>query len=168
MGERLVMDEWKMDGIVCDKEAEVGLIMNELCNLLFAQRTGRDHLVQEEMLCVGNFSTGNSICEGDSGGPLVCLQPGAWVLVGLASWGLDCRHPTFPSVFTRVTYFTDWISTIKRPTPVLDSLPGSPPGDFLPPPLTATGSRKTHSVPRPAQTCLLLPFMLQAPQQAGG
>ncbi|KAM6160921.1 putative serine protease 47 [Erethizon dorsatum] len=155
------------------QEAEVGLIENELCSLLYEQRTGKDHLVQEEMLCVGNFSTGKSICRGDSGGPLVCYHLGTWVLVGLASWGLDCRHPTYPSIFTKVTRFTDWISAVKRLTPVPDSLPGPPPTgppptNFLPQPLRATGSRKTLSVLGPAQTCLLLPFMLQAPQQAWG
>ncbi|XP_013365563.1 PREDICTED: putative serine protease 47 isoform X2 [Chinchilla lanigera] len=104
--------------------------------------------------------------EGDSGGPLVCYHYGAWVLVGLASWGLDCRYPTYPSVFTRVTHFADWISTVKKFTPVPYSLSSPPPTDFLPQPLRARGSCKIHSVLRPAQTCLLLPFMLQAPQQA--
>ncbi|XP_023579326.1 putative serine protease 47 [Octodon degus] len=150
------------------QEAEVGLIENELCSLLYEQRTGKDHLVQEEMLCIGNFSEGKSICSGDSGGPLVCYYPGAWVLVGLASWSLDCRHPVYPSVFTRVTHFTDWISSVKRLTPVPDSLTGPPPTHFLPQPLRATGFRKSHSVLGPAQTCLLLPFMLQAAQHARG
>lgn len=44
------------------QEAEVGLIGNKLCSLLYKHKTGKDRLVQEEMLCVGNFSTGTSIC----------------------------------------------------------------------------------------------------------
>ncbi|XP_063085319.1 putative serine protease 47 isoform X2 [Cavia porcellus] len=145
------------------KEAEVGLIGNKLCSLLYKHKTGKDRLVQEEMLCVGNFSTGTSICSGDSGGPLVCYHHGAWVLIGLASWGLTCRHPTNPSIFTKVTHFIDWISTVKRLTAVPSPLPAPPPTDFVPQLLRATGSSKSCSVLGPAQTCLLLSFMLPAP-----
>ncbi|EFB24829.1 hypothetical protein PANDA_022335 [Ailuropoda melanoleuca] len=57
--------------------------------------------------------------KGDSGGPLVCDLSAAWVLVGLASWGLDCRHPIYPSIFTRVDYFSNWIHKTQRLTPPL-------------------------------------------------
>ncbi|XP_037706647.1 putative serine protease 47 [Choloepus didactylus] len=105
------------------QEGKVGLIENELCNMLYTQRTANGKkMVHEEMLCAGDFSSGKSICQGDSGGPLICQLSSAWVLVGLASWGLDCRPPIYPSVFTRVTYFTTWIDGIKRVTPVPEAI----------------------------------------------
>lgn len=43
----------------------MGLIENTLCNTLYGQRTGQGetYAVHEEMLCVGDFSTGKSICK---------------------------------------------------------------------------------------------------------
>ncbi|KAM5227771.1 putative serine protease 47 [Ctenodactylus gundi] len=143
------------------QEAKVGLIDNELCNILYVQRTGKSKncFIHEEMLCAGDFSTGKSICRGDSGGPLVCYHRSAWVLVGLASWGLDCQHPVYPSIFTRVAYFTSWISGVKRITPVPDPLSAPPSAGFPPPPLRAAGSAQ----PRCA---LLLLFVFKSLWQA--
>uniref|UniRef100_A0A9W3FI12 Serine protease 47 n=1 Tax=Camelus bactrianus TaxID=9837 RepID=A0A9W3FI12_CAMBA len=83
----------------------------------------------------------NSSCWGDSGGPLICNLTEAWVLVGLASLGLDCRHPIYPSVFTNVSYFIDWIDEIQRPTPLPDAMPAPPQPQFPPQPLQAAGSQ---------------------------
>uniref|UniRef100_A0A8D2EAB6 Peptidase S1 domain-containing protein n=1 Tax=Theropithecus gelada TaxID=9565 RepID=A0A8D2EAB6_THEGE len=130
-------------------------IENALCNTLYGQRTGQGetYAVHEEMLCVGDFSTGKSICKGDSGGPLVCYLPSAWVLVGLASWGLDCWHPAYPSIFTRVTYFTNWIDEVMRLTPLPD--PTLAPHTRSPPkPLRAAG------LPGPCAALVLATILL--------
>ncbi|XP_022368207.1 putative serine protease 47 [Enhydra lutris kenyoni] len=149
------------------QEGKVNLVENEFCNVLYRQRlsNSKSHSVREEMLCAGDFSTGRAICQGDSGGPLVCDLPMAWVLVGLASWGLDCWHPVYPSVFTRVNYFTDWINKIRRLTPPLD--PTSAPQIRVPDqPLQATGSSSSGTALVPPQTWLLLLFALRDSRQA--
>jgi secreted trypsin-like serine protease len=46
-----------------------------------------------------------SACNGDSGGPLVC----SGVLAGATSWGRSDCSPAAPSVYTRVSYFYNWI-----------------------------------------------------------
>nr|XP_015292063.2 putative serine protease 47 [Macaca fascicularis] len=148
------------------QEGKVGLIENTLCNTLYGQRTGQGetYAVHEEMLCVGDFSTGKSICKGDSGGPLVCYLPSAWVLVGLASWGLDCWHPAYPSIFTRVTYFTNWIDEVMRLTPLPD--PALAPHTRSPPkPLRAAGLPGPCAALVLPHTWLLLPLTLRAPWQ---
>nr|XP_042134585.1 putative serine protease 47 isoform X1 [Peromyscus maniculatus bairdii] len=151
------------------QEGEVGIIENELCNALYGQRPGQSRgYVHEEMLCAGGLSTGKSICRGDSGGPLICYQTSAWVLVGLASWGLDCRHPIYPSVFTRVTYFTDWISQVKGLTPLPESESVSPHTELQPRPLRAAGSPQPCSILIAAQVWFLLLFMPEAQDQAPG
>uniref|UniRef100_A0A4X1UPX9 Peptidase S1 domain-containing protein n=1 Tax=Sus scrofa TaxID=9823 RepID=A0A4X1UPX9_PIG len=44
------------------QEAKVGLIENQFCNLVYGHRLSKNFSVYEEMLCVGDFSTGKAIC----------------------------------------------------------------------------------------------------------
>jgi elastase-2 len=46
-----------------------------------------------------------SACNGDSGGPLVCSGK----LAGATSWGQSSCSPSYPSVYTRISYFYNWI-----------------------------------------------------------
>jgi secreted trypsin-like serine protease len=54
-------------------------------------------------VCVSSGSV--SACSGDSGGPLRCGN----TLVGATSWGQSACSPSFPSVYSRVSYFRSWI-----------------------------------------------------------
>ena len=71
--------------------------------------------IDADMLCVNRGPNGTeSVCNGDSGGPLTVASglTGRHILVGLTSYGLtDCLTP-FPAVFTRVTYYLDWIAAV--------------------------------------------------------
>ena len=52
--------------------------------------------------------------QGDSGSPLHCqLATGQWVVAGISSWG-SRACTTYPSVFTRVTSFIDWINDVTE------------------------------------------------------
>eukprot|EP00934_Nitzschia_sp_Nitz4_P009020 Nitzschia sp. Nitz4//scaffold95_size97785//17380//22751//NITZ4_004656-RA/size97785-augustus-gene-0.104-mRNA-1//-1//CDS//3329560439//9010//frame0 len=63
--------------------------------------------IGEDVLCAGpNIS--ESACFGDSGGPLVSAgDPN--LLVGIASFTMDCQPDDIPDGFARVSYFHDWI-----------------------------------------------------------
>ncbi|KAB1271322.1 putative serine protease 47 [Camelus dromedarius] len=127
---------------------------------------GKNYSVHEEMLCAGDFLTGKAICQVcetisvlplphsrettiftsnildyefscDSGGPLVCDLTNAWVLVGLASWGLDCKYTIYPSDFTSVSYFIDWINEIQKLTSLPDAMSAPPQTQFPYQPLQA-------------------------------
>ncbi|KAJ8301167.1 hypothetical protein KUTeg_020154 [Tegillarca granosa] len=64
--------------------------------------------LDENMLCFGDGTHGP--CMGDSGSPLSCQYKGRFYLVGIVSWGTEeCNRQGYPSVFTRVTSFQDWI-----------------------------------------------------------
>jgi elastase-2 len=54
-------------------------------------------------ICVSAPSA--SACSGDSGGPLVC----GGKLAGATSWGQSQCSPSYPSVYTRISYFYSWI-----------------------------------------------------------
>lgn len=85
--------------------------------------------------------------------------------MGLASWGLDCWHPVYPSIFTRVSYFTDWINKIRRLTPPPD--PTSAPQIRVPDQsLQATSSFDSGTALTPPHTWLLLLFALRDSRQA--
>ncbi|XP_017908262.1 PREDICTED: putative serine protease 47 [Capra hircus] len=166
---------WGMLNEESEREGKVSFIENKFCNMLYGFAKGKNLSVQEDMLCAADFSTGKSICQGDSGGPLVCDFIGSWVLMGLASWGFDCRHPIYPSIFTNVTYFTDWIEEIQRLTPhpepmsALTPLPeptSTPPQTQFPhQSLQAAASSMLGTAFGPPQTWPLLLFLLGSPRQ---
>ena len=67
-----------------------------------------------DMLPAGFSSGGKDSCNGDSGGPLIVRNESndGYVLAGIVSFGshLGCAAPNAYGVYTRVSYFLDWIS----------------------------------------------------------
>ena len=107
------------------KRADLNVISNDECEnsksgLLYDSYQG---LIEDDMLCAGTL--GSDSCQGDSGGPLIQTDSnGNDLLVGVVSWGYGCANPDFPGVYSRVSYFTDWIESnvCARAT--------TPPSDF--------------------------------------
>lgn len=48
-------------------------------------------------------------CGGDSGGPLQIQLNGNYYLIGIVSFGPQCGRTLLPSVYTRVSFYLDWI-----------------------------------------------------------
>ena len=63
-------------------------------------------------VCAGYENGYRDSCSGDSGGPLVSIRNGVPVLVGVTSWGVRCAEKQKPGVYTRVTYYMDWITSV--------------------------------------------------------
>ncbi|XP_064644970.1 plasma kallikrein-like [Lineus longissimus] len=62
-------------------------------------------------VCAGGHTFSN-VCVGDSGGPLACKRHGKYVLEGVVSFGAHfCgkQRRKYPTVFTRVAAYLDWI-----------------------------------------------------------
>ncbi len=94
------------------REVEIEAMDNDTCNAAFAA----DKLsVASTEICAMYQGTTKASCQGDSGGPLVVATPSGFTQVGVVSWGTICGNTVTPSVFARVSAFTDWINdTIKN------------------------------------------------------
>uniref|UniRef100_A0A8C4KE36 Peptidase S1 domain-containing protein n=1 Tax=Dromaius novaehollandiae TaxID=8790 RepID=A0A8C4KE36_DRONO len=93
------------------RQAEVKIISTRICNM----RQVYHGMITPGMLCAGYLEGQVDACQGDSGGPLVNANSrGIWYLVGIVSWGDECGKRNKPGVYTRVTYYRDWIKTAKE------------------------------------------------------
>ncbi|XP_032958010.1 tryptase beta-2-like [Rhinolophus ferrumequinum] len=92
------------------KQVKVPIVENSICdtNYHVGLYTGDNiQIIRDDMMCAG--SRKKDSCQGDSGGPLVCKVNGTWLQAGVVSWGDGCAQPNRPGVYTRVTYYLDWI-----------------------------------------------------------
>ncbi|NXT32239.1 TM11E protease, partial [Pelecanoides urinatrix] len=90
------------------RQAEVKIISTATCN----RRQVYAGAITPGMLCAGYLEGQVDACQGDSGGPLVHANSrGIWYLVGIVSWGDECGKPNKPGVYTRVTYYRNWINS---------------------------------------------------------
>ncbi|MEV8533052.1 serine protease [Streptomyces sp. NPDC051211] len=64
-------------------------------------------IIPGEEICAGLLDQGGvDTCQGDSGGPMFRRDAaGAWVQVGITSWGIGCARPDYPGVYTEVSTF---------------------------------------------------------------
>uniref|UniRef100_A0A8C8VMN8 Peptidase S1 domain-containing protein n=1 Tax=Pelusios castaneus TaxID=367368 RepID=A0A8C8VMN8_9SAUR len=89
------------------RQAEVKIIDTYICNSAEVY----NGVIKPGMVCAGYLEGKIDACQGDSGGPLVTAdRRGIWYLVGIVSWGDECAKRNKPGVYTRVTYYRDWIA----------------------------------------------------------
>jgi len=94
------------------QQAKMPIVSNVICNAYNKPFTQIE--IQASMVCAGHGgATTVSGCHGDSGGPLVCKNnQGTWFLHGAVSHGSgDCDAGKTYSVFSRISYYKNWLET---------------------------------------------------------
>ncbi|XP_020745873.2 serine protease 40-like [Odocoileus virginianus] len=148
------------------QEAEVGFLDNSFCESILKppETSNQSIAIKDGMLCAADSLTGKSVCRGDSGGPLVCNLNDTWYLMGLSSFSTPCEKPIGPSIFTKVSYYNQWISEKQKSSPNPD--PSTAPAEEKPPALFNFNSLGNVHKPRSflvlaaSQTFLLLLIFL--------
>ncbi|WP_329413939.1 serine protease [Streptomyces sp. NBC_00704] len=73
---------------------------------------GYGGLVASDEICAGYAAGGTDTCQGDSGGPMFRRDDaGAWIQVGIVSWGIGCARANAPGVYTEVSTFASAIAS---------------------------------------------------------
>nr|XP_024431203.1 chymotrypsin A-like [Desmodus rotundus] len=88
------------------QQTKVPLISSSSCRSYW----GLD--IKNTNICRG--AAGSSPCMGDSGGLLQCAQDGQYRLIGMVSCGSSNCHPIAPTVFTRISEYRDWITSVTE------------------------------------------------------
>lgn len=88
---------------------------------LFSLQTCQDFYPEEKVIeyglfCAGRYATeGRTMCIVDYGGVLVTKD----LLIGVISYGIGCTRDGYPSVYTNVAQFENWIRLVdKSKTPI--------------------------------------------------
>ncbi|XP_052871419.1 serine protease snake-like, partial [Anopheles cruzii] len=82
------------------------------CARAFAGQKRFRNGVQAGQICVGSIVGGKDTCQGDSGGPLqVLANPKTCIyhVVGITSTGGACGVGHSKAIYTKVSYYLDWI-----------------------------------------------------------
>jgi secreted trypsin-like serine protease len=90
-------------------KATVPFVSDATCNSA-AMYNGE--VIATDEICAGYTAGGTDTCQGDSGGPMFRADSaGAWVQVGIVSWGDGCARANKPGVYSQVSYFSAAIAS---------------------------------------------------------
>ncbi|XP_076801387.1 uncharacterized protein LOC143445889 isoform X1 [Clavelina lepadiformis] len=99
------------------QEVALRTIPFEVCQVGYPRTNATGKLKEENMICAGKIAGGVDTCNGDSGGPLMCQRCSscAWMVAGITSFGhKQCSKADSPGIYTRVSFFQDWINEVAR------------------------------------------------------
>ncbi|XP_048775320.2 LOW QUALITY PROTEIN: chymotrypsin-like serine proteinase [Ostrea edulis] len=88
-------------------EAKMTNIMNTECANYWSGVSGASIL--DSHICP--YEPYKSDCNGDNGSPYVCWKNGGYMLAGVTSWGISSCNGQYPSVYTRVSKYLNWMNS---------------------------------------------------------
>lgn len=93
------------------QELSIKAIPNSVCN---SSEVYDSFFKYNSQICAGYLSGGKDSCQGDSGGPLTLITKNKSTLIGLVSAGSGCAEPNKPGIYTKISYYLDWIELITN------------------------------------------------------
>ncbi|KAI2647022.1 Transmembrane protease serine 9 [Labeo rohita] len=84
----------------------------------------------DNMMCAGQAEGGKGTCQGAGGGPMVVEDP-QWIQSGTMIFGVECAASKYPSGFTRVSQYQDWISSAPQATTIFQQFPATVVSHFV-------------------------------------
>ncbi|GFT73387.1 clotting factor B [Nephila pilipes] len=97
------------------REVEIQVLDNNVCHSAYYPTYKIP--IKGWHLCAGILEGGKGTCQGDSGGPLQCQVNGKYYVAGITSFGSGCAKEGYPDIYTRVSYFADWVEEIMSRPP---------------------------------------------------
>jgi secreted trypsin-like serine protease len=96
------------------QQADITILTTADCNSRMSSVGGA--LVWDGQICIFDPAGVSGSCNGDSGGPLNCPNgSGGYYVAGVTSWvvtnALGSCLVSYPSVYTRTSYYLSWISS---------------------------------------------------------
>ncbi|MCI4374998.1 hypothetical protein PGIGA_G00104010 [Pangasianodon gigas] len=91
------------------QDAKVPIVSKTQCDKLLGPG-----VITNNMICAGLLQGGKDTCQGDSGGPMVTKQGAVWIQAGITSWGIGCAEKNSPGVYTMVSQYQSWITSIIK------------------------------------------------------
>ncbi|XP_023034313.1 serine protease snake isoform X1 [Drosophila willistoni] len=106
-------------------ELDLSIVPQEKCNSTLPSDESAPQGILTSQICAHDYEKNRDTCQGDSGGPLQLnlerrrrrhrnRRRFRYYLVGITSYGTYCRSE-YPGVYTRVSSYIDWISSIVWP-----------------------------------------------------
>lgn len=150
------------------QKAHVPILDLRQCEHLLKNYSGAT-VFDGSKLCAGLWPGGVDACQGDSGGPLFQFWNGEFFLVGITSFGVGCARPKLPGVYTRLSWYVNWIceetdeasrscagfGTTKAPSLPVTQVPSASP--------TSTGAPTPTSGPTRAPSAVFQPDVSNSP-----
>jgi secreted trypsin-like serine protease len=94
------------------RKVQIRVLTQIECNTRMAPVNGA--LTGPGQICVYDNNQTAGSCNGDSGGPMNHGDANSWTVIGVTSWGIQgggvCL-PSYPSAYTRTSYFLAWIGS---------------------------------------------------------
>lgn len=93
----------------------MSLYSNEECRKLYGRHKRIPRGILQSQLCAGSRTGKQDTCQGDSGGPIQIMQQGnscIYYVIGITSFGKSCAVSSAPGVYTKVSYYLDWIEEV--------------------------------------------------------
>lgn len=97
------------------QKVTLSLFPHEECKQLYGRHRKIPQGILRSQLCAGSRTGKQDTCQGDSGGPIQIMAQGnscIYYVIGITSFGKSCAVSNAPGVYTKVSYYLDWIEAV--------------------------------------------------------